>query len=216
MFTGLVEEIGQIRTVRAAGTSRQFTISAQKITEDIKVDDSICINGVCLTVIRHDADSFEVQAVDETLRKTNLGQLQTGSRVNLERALRPSDRLGGHFVQGHVDGTARITNLEPQAAGKLMTVELPESLCRYVIQHGSIALDGVSLTVARLAGNSITLALIPHTLASTTLGLRRPGDSLNVETDLLGKYIEKLMTHSAHGTEGIIDKLKAGGYITSQ
>lgn len=214
MFTGLVEEIGQIKTVRAAGTSRQFTISAPKITADIKIDDSICINGVCLTVIRHDADSFEVQAVDETLRKTNLGQLQTGSRVNLERALRPSDRLGGHFVQGHVDATARVTNLEPQAAGKLMTVEVPESLCRYVILHGSIALDGVSLTVARLDENSITLALIPHTLASTTLGQRRPGDSLNVETDLLGKYIEKLLQHSNRSAEGIIDKLKAGGYIT--
>lgn len=214
MFTGLVEEIGQIKAARAAGTSRQFAISAQKITEDIKVDDSICINGVCLTVIRHDAGSFDVQAVDETLRKTNLGQLQIGSRVNLERALRPTDRLGGHFVQGHVDGTARITKLEPQAAGKLMTVELPGQLSRYVILHGSIALDGVSLTVARLDENFITLALIPHTLSSTTLGLRRTGDSLNVETDLLGKYIEKLMPPSNRDAEGIIDKLQAGGYIT--
>jgi riboflavin synthase len=135
-----------------------------------------------------------VQAVDETLLKTTLGNLRKGSRVNLERALRPTDRLGGHFVQGHVDGTAQIIDITPQTAGKLLTIELNDELLRYVIPHGSIALDGVSLTVARLEKRQVTIALIPHTLAQTTLGERQRGDWLNVETDLLGKYVERILT----------------------
>jgi riboflavin synthase len=193
MFTGLVEEIGQIAAVEAHGTSRRFTIRAEKILEDAKIDDSICVSGVCLTVVAAAENTFQVQAVDETLRKTTLGNLRAGNRVNLECALRPTDRLGGHFVQGHVDGTASIVDLIPQAAGQLMVVELSKDLLRYVIPHGSITLDGVSLTVARLDEPRITIALIPHTLAQTTLGERRHGDWLNVETDLLGKYVERLL-----------------------
>jgi riboflavin synthase len=137
--------------------------------------------------------------------------LRQGSRVNLERALRPTDRLGGHFVQGHVDGTAQIIDFIPQAAGKLMVVELDDKLLRYVIPHGSIALDGVSLTVARLENSRLTIALIPHTLAQTTLGERRAGDWLNVETDLLGKYVERLLTTRAES--GLTnEKLLAWGY----
>jgi riboflavin synthase len=201
MFTGLVEEIGQIVAMEnIGGTSRRLKIRAQKILEDAKIDDSICVSGVCLTITALSENTFQVQAVDETLRKTTLGDLRAGSRVNLERALRPTDRLGGHFVQGHVDGTARIVDFIPQAAGKLVIVEFPAAaneLLRYVIPHGSIALDGVSLTVARLEDSRMTVALIPHTLAQTTLGERRAGDWLNVETDLLGKYVERLiMTRS--------------------
>ncbi len=215
MFTGLVEEIGQIKAVRAIGAARQFTIAAHKVLSDLKIDDSICVNGVCLTVICHTQEAFAVQAVDETLRKTNLGQLQMGSRVNLERALRPTDRLGGHFVQGHVDGVARVAGWEAQAAGKLLQVELPPALTRYVVPLGSIALDGVSLTVARVHARTITLALIPHTLTWTTLGQRQPGDVLNVETDLLAKHLEKLLA-SAPDAMPLIDKLRAWGYITPQ
>ncbi len=215
MFTGLVEEIGQIKAVRAISAARQFTIAAHKVLSDLKIDDSICVNGVCLTVIRQIHEAFEVQAVDETLRKTNLGQLQIGSRVNLERALRPTDRLGGHFVQGHVDGVARLAGWEPQAAGKLMQVELPQELTRYVVPLGAIALDGVSLTVARVQARTITIAVIPHTLTWTTLGRRQTGDWLNVETDLLAKHVEKLLT-SAPASMPLIDKLRAWGYITPQ
>ncbi|MCI0695595.1 riboflavin synthase [candidate division KSB1 bacterium] len=193
MFTGLVEEIGRLVAVESMGASRRFTIRAEKILADAKIDDSICINGVCLTIVAISGSMFQVQAVDETLRKTTLGNLRQGSRVNLERALRPADRLGGHFVQGHVDGTAKIVDLIPQAAGKLMVVELDDKLLRYIIPHGSIALDGVSLTVARLENSRLTIALIPHTLAQTTLGERQAGDWLNVETDLLGKYVERLL-----------------------
>lgn len=201
MFTGLVEEIGEIAAVESVGSSaRRLTIHAKKILEDAKIDDSICVSGVCLTIVAISASTFQVQAVDETLRKTTLGELRIGSRVNLERALRPTDRLGGHFVQGHVDGTARIVEFIPQAAGKLMIVEFPndtKELLRYVIPNGSIALDGVSLTVARLENSRIAIALIPHTLSQTTLGERRPGNWLNVETDLLGKYVERLLSTGA-------------------
>lgn len=215
MFTGLVEEIGQIKAVRAMGSARQFTIAAHKVLSDLKIDDSISVNGVCLTVIQHTQGAFEVQAVDETLRKTNLGQLQIGSRVNLERALQPTGRLGGHFVQGHVDGVARVAGWEAQAAGKLLQVELPPALTRFVVPLGSIALDGVSLTVARVHARTITIALIPHTLTRTTLGQRQLGDWLNVEIDLLAKHLEKLLT-SAPVAMPLIDKLRTWGYITPQ
>jgi len=214
MFTGLVEEIGQIAAVESLGASRRFTIRAEKILDDAKIDDSICVSGVCLTVVARAANTFQVQAVDETLRKTALGNLRQNDRVNLERALRPTDRLGGHFVQGHVDGIAPIVDLIPQAAGQLLVVELSQDLWRYVIPHGSITLDGVSLTVARLEEPRITLALIPHTLAQTTLGERRRGDCLNVETDLLGKYVERLLQTRAN--DGLTNaKLNAWGYDTT-
>jgi riboflavin synthase len=211
MFTGLVEEIGQILAVEAIGTSRRFAIRAKKILQDTKVDDSICVSGVCLTAVAVAENTFQVQAVDETLRKTTLGNLRRNSRVNLERALQPTDRLGGHFVQGHVDGAARIVDLVPQAAGKLMVVELAGELLRYVIPHGSIALDGVSLTVARLEEPRLTVALIPHTLAQTTLGERQVGDWLNVETDLLGKYVERLLA-TRNGGNLTEAQLTAWGY----
>jgi len=214
MFTGLVEEIGQLAAVESLGTSRRFTIRAKKILDDAKIDDSICVSGVCLTVVARSENTLQVQAVDETLRKTTLGNLQQNHLVNLERALRPTDRLGGHFVQGHVDGIAPIVNLIPQAAGQLMVVELSKDLWRYIIPHGSITLDGVSLTVARLDELRITLALIPHTLAQTTLGERRRGDWVNVETDLLGKYVERLLLTRAK--DGLTNaKLNAWGYDTT-
>ena len=211
MFTGLVEEIGEIIAVEAHGAARRFTIRAKKVLLEAKIDDSICVSGVCLTVVARSENTFQVQAVDETLRKTTLGNFQLNAAVNLERALRPTDRLGGHFVQGHVDGVGEIVDVVPQAAGKLMVVGLPQELLRYVIPQGSIALDGVSLTVARLEAARVTLALIPHTLAQTTLGARRRGDWLNVETDLLGKYVERLLTAKTKD-DLTNEKLLAWGY----
>lgn len=211
MFTGLVEEIGQIIAVESLGTSRRLTIRAKEILPGTKIDDSICVSGVCLTAVAVEEETFQVQAVDETLRKTTLGNLRQNSRVNLERALRPMDRLGGHFVQGHVDGVAQIIDLIPQAAGKLMVVELAGELWRYVIPHGSLALDGVSLTVARLEEPRITIALIPHTLLQTTLGERQVGEWLNVETDLLGKYVERLLA-ARNGGSLTEAQLTAWGY----
>ena len=200
MFTGIVEELGRIDSAAALSAARQYQIAAQKILADAKIGDSVCVNGVCLTVIALHGNTFTVQTVEETLRKTTLGNLKAGSRVNLERAVRMSDRLGGHLVQGHVDGTGRIVSLTPQEAGKLMHIELPRELLRYVIVHGSIALEGVSLTVARVDDPCLTVALIPHTLAHTTLGFCQPGDRLNVEVDLIGKYLERLMQFSENVT----------------
>jgi len=196
MFTGIIEEIGRVHSVVKLSRARQIQFTAQKVCQGTKVDDSICVNGVCLTVTAVEQNTFTVQAVDETLRKTTLGNLQAGSRVNLERAVRLADRLGGHLVQGHVDGKGRIVSIAPQAAGKLMKVELPRELLRYVIPRGAIALEGVSLTVARLEDPVLMVALIPHTLAYTTLGSCQIGDELNLETDLIGKHIERLLLFS--------------------
>lgn len=196
MFTGIIEEIGRVQALVQSARARQLQIAAPKVCEDVKVDDSICVNGVCLTVVACAAESFTVQAVDETLRKTTLGNLAAGSRVNLERALRLGDRLGGHLVQGHVDGVARVAALEPQEAGKLMRLELPRQLLRYVIPQGAIAVEGVSLTVARLEENAITIALIPHTLQQTTLDACHVGDRLNVETDMIARHVERFWNFS--------------------
>ncbi|MGH7496190.1 MAG: riboflavin synthase [bacterium] len=211
MFTGIVEEIGRIQAAVELARARQLEIVAQKVLADTKIDDSICVNGVCLTVVAVNEETFTVQVVDETLRKTTLGNLRAGSRVNLERAVRLADRLGGHLVQGHIDGNGRIVAIEPQSAGKLMKVEVPAELLRYIIPRGSIALEGVSLTVARLEDPVITVALIPHTLECTTLGDRYVGAGLNIEADLIGKHLERLMRFS--NESGLTEeKLAQWGY----
>ena len=190
MFTGIVEEIGRIASVVELSRARQFQITAHKVLADSKIDDSVCVSGVCLTVVALNEETFTVQAVDETLRKTTLGNLRAGS---------------------HVDGKGRVVSLEPQSAGKLMKVELPVELLRYVIPRGSIALEGVSLTVARLEDPVITIALIPHTLECTTLGNSHVGDGLNIEADLIGKHLERLtqFSHESGLTEA---KLAQWGY----
>jgi riboflavin synthase len=212
MFTGIVEEIGRIHSAVACSShARQFQIAAHKILEGTKVDDSICLNGVCLTVVALGGDTFTVQVVDETLRKTTLGNLKPGSRVNLERAMQLANRLGGHLVQGHVDGRGKITSFEAQSAGKLMKVEVPAAFLRYIVPQGAIALEGVSLTVARLEDPIITIALIPHTLECTILGDCQVGDGINVETDLIGKHIERLMRVSK-GSSLTEEKLAQWGF----
>jgi riboflavin synthase len=196
MFTGLIEEIGEVKQVQHRGGARRFTITARDVLEDLAVDDSIAVSGVCLTVIHLSDTVFQVEAVEETLRKTTLGTLRSGGKVNLERSLRFSDRLGGHLVQGHVDGVGQITDVQPQKGGRLIAVALPPHLTKYVISKGSIAIDGVSLTVARLRENMAIISLIPHTLQKTTLGELNIGSKVNIEVDLIGKYIEKLLPHT--------------------
>lgn len=209
MFTGLIEETGTVKRVNRRGGALVLTIAAEQILQDLRVDDSIAVSGVCLTAVRVLPHEFQVEAVAETLRKTTLAALRPGARVNLERSLKFSDRLGGHFVQGHVDGVAEVTALQPQAGGRLLVLRLPESLLRYVISEGSIAIDGVSLTIARLAGNEITISLIPHTLDKTTLSDLGAGDKVNVEVDVLGKYIERLLLRGREGkiSEGWLQEL---------
>jgi len=194
MFTGLVEEIGTVTSMQIKRGARCFTIAASEVLSDLQVDHSVAVNGVCLTAVQVSSSSFEVVAVEETLAKTTLGALQKGSPVNLERALKAADRMGGHFVQGHVDGVATVVSVVEQSDSVLLTVRLPSEKLKYVISEGSICIDGVSLTVARLAGAQITAALIPHTLQNTTLGNLIAGDRVNVEVDLIGKYVENILT----------------------
>jgi riboflavin synthase len=189
MFTGLIEEIGTVVRVSPRKGIVEIVIRATKVIDDLKVDDSINIDGVCQTVIKHTKDTFTVQSVQETLRKTTLGSLRPGSTVNLERALLPSSRMGGHFVQGHIDGTGTVTSVRKAAGDWLITVTLPASFMKYVIPRGSICIDGVSLTVASVEGNNLTVAIIPHTLDVTTIKKLRNGSKVNIELDMIGKYI---------------------------
>ncbi len=196
MFTGLVEEVGIIAAVSRKSGATRFTIRGEDVPRDLKVDDSVATNGVCLTAVKVASGDFDVEAVEETLRKTTLGSLKQGSKVNLERALRFSDRLGGHLVQGHVDSVGTITSILPQAGGVLLSARLPVEKMKYVISEGSIAVNGVSLTVARISQDEISIALIPHTLSRTTLGEIQKGDTVNIEVDLIGKYVENIILKS--------------------
>jgi riboflavin synthase len=194
MFTGIVEELGNISQIKKTDTGKQFTITAKAIMDDLKVGDSVSVNGVCLTVTTYDESSFNLDLVKETLKKSNLGDLKKENSVNLERAITLSTRLGGHILQGHVETVGVIMDKVPSGDGATLSVGIDPGFMRYCISKGSIALDGVSLTIASMSENIIKIALIPHTLEMTTLGLKDVGDSLNIETDIIGKYIERLMS----------------------
>jgi len=197
MFTGLVEEVGIVKAIENRGEAKRFAISADYILNEMAVDDSVAVSGVCLTVVSLSEKGFQVEAVAETLRKTTLESWQTGRKLNLERSLRLMDRLGGHLVQGHVDAVAQVVEIQNQQGGLLVSFAIPKHLANYIISEGSITIDGVSLTVARLHENVATVSLIPHTLQKTTLGELNVGSHVNLEVDLIGKYIEKLMTAPA-------------------
>ena len=190
MFTGIIEEIGTVKTPPADG---QIVIAAQKILTDVKPGDSVAVNGICLTVTNFTAQWFAADVMPETLRRTSLEKLKTGSPVNLERALTLSSRLGGHIVSGHIDGTGKITALKKDTNARLMTVAADEKILRGIVEKGSVALDGISLTVAVVSRNDFTVGLIPQTLFATNLGSKKIGDLLNIETDIIGKYTEKLL-----------------------
>lgn len=195
MFTGIVEEIGTVRTVTDVGDSVRMTIGAGKVLADAKLGDSISVNGVCLTVAEQDEGAFHADLMKVTLDSSNLGHLEEGSKVNLERALAASDRLGGHIMQGHVDGTARLLSRTPSEHWDVLRFELPTALARYVVTKGSIAVNGTSLTVAGLGKDWFEVSLIPTTLAETTHGELRVGDTINLEVDVLGKYVERMLSH---------------------
>jgi riboflavin synthase len=199
MFTGLVEETGTVRKALPKNGLLELEILAKKVLDDLKVDDSINVSGVCQTVVKRTDSTFLVQAVQETLKKTTLGRMRKGSRVNLERAILPSTRLGGHFVQGHVDGTGTVKSVRKQKGDWQLTIEIPSSFVRYIIPAGSICIDGVSLTIASIRSTLVTIAIIPHTLEITTLKDLRTGDAVNIELDMIGKYIVRLQGLS--GTE---------------
>ena len=191
MFTGIVEELGEIVELDDRGESAVLRIRGPLVVSDASHGASIAVNGVCLTVTDHDAETFAVDVMAETLNHSSLGDLVPGSRVNLERAMAANARFGGHIVQGHVDGTARIVSRTPGQDWEVVGIELPAELARYVVHKGSITVDGISLTVSAVTGDTFEVSLIPTTLALTTLGAKQPGETVNLEVDVLAKYLEK-------------------------
>ena len=190
MFTGLIQTLGTIESISTNAEGKEIFISAPGIIKDIKIDDSVATNGVCLTATHIQGDTFKVQAIHVTLDKTSLGLLQQGDRVNLELSLRPQDRLGGHFVQGHVNAMGRILKIDQTGNNWNIEVSFPQDLRKYMISEGSIALDGISLTIAKLTDKSLTVSIIPHTLEKTSLSFKKVGDVLNLEVDMIAKYLE--------------------------
>lgn len=193
MFTGIIEELGTVESLTLGRESAVLRVRGPQVLTDATPGASIAVNGVCLTVVDHDDESFSVDVMAETLRRSSLGALRPGSRVNLERAMAASGRLGGHIVQGHVDATGEIVAREPGDHWEVVTIALPDAVARYVVEKGSIAVDGISLTVASVAPGRFTVSLIPTTLVLTTLGSARVGDPVNLEVDVLAKYVERLL-----------------------
>ena len=193
MFTGIIEEMGTIKGIKHGAKSSILTIGADRVLEGAKIGDSICTNGVCLTVTGLGSAGFDADVMAESIRRTNLGNLKTGDRVNLERALRLCDRLGGHIVSGHVDGTGRITSLLREDNAVWVTIAAAPEILRYIIEKGSITIDGISLTVAGVDNECFKVSVIPHTGEETTLLKKKAGDLVNLENDLIGKYVEKLL-----------------------
>ena len=194
MFTGIVEELGEVAVIEPGADSARMTLRGPLVTSDAVHGASIAVNGVCLTVVEHGAGEFTVDVMAETLRRSSLGALRPGDRVNLERAMAASSRFGGHVVQGHVDGTAEVVERVPGDRWEVVRFSLPADLARYVVEKGSITVDGVSLTVASVDDDSFTVSLIPTTLDLTTLGRKGVGDLVNLEVDVLAKYVERLLT----------------------
>lgn len=193
MFTGLVEELGMVTSIIKGPESAKLTIAASIVLEDVKMGDSIAVNGVCLTVVAFENSWFQADVMAETLEKSALGDLKVGHRVNLERAMRLGDRLGGHMVSGHIDGIGILINKEVKDIAVVTEIQAPAQVLKYVIKKGSIAVDGISLTVVDVKSDRFIVSLIPHTAKITTIGYKKIGDKVNLESDLIGKYIEKLI-----------------------
>jgi len=201
MFTGLIEEIGTIRRIERSGQAMVLTVQASRIMDDVKPGDSIAVNGVCLTVTRYDAASFTVDVMPETFRKTNLHELSPGSPVNLERAMPADGRFGGHIVQGHVDGTGVIVSRTREDNAVVYAIRIHDpAVSEEIVPRGSIAIDGISLTVVRIEDGIVRVSIIPHTLQQTVLQFKREGATVNIETDIIGKYISHLL--ACRGTAG--------------
>ena len=193
MFTGIVTATGRVATARRSNGVLELAVEAPSIAQELRTGDSVAVDGVCLTAVKAGRKRCRTEVVDETLGRTTIGGLGKGDAVNLELAARPTDRLGGHFVQGHVDGTARLARIEEESGSRRLWWEAGDDVLRYVVVKGSIALDGVSLTVADVGRSTFAVAVIPHTLEATTLGRAEVGDEANVEVDLIAKYVEKLV-----------------------
>ena len=194
MFTGIVEELGTVRRVLPGARAGKIVIGAHKVLEDVHIGDSIAVNGVCLTVVSASADEFTADVMPETLRKSGLGTLKAGDPVDLERAMAADGRFGGHIVSGHIDGVGRIVETRPEENAVIVTVSAPPEILALIVEKGSIAIDGISLTVASLSRTTFSVSLIPHTAAQTVLLKKHAGDVVNLENDIVGKYVQKLLS----------------------
>ncbi|MGI6721113.1 MAG: riboflavin synthase [Anaerovoracaceae bacterium] len=202
MFTGIVEEIGRIKAVSRGAKSSVLTIEGDRIFSDLSLGDSVCVNGVCLTVAGYTENTFTADVMHETLDRSGLGKLQSGSPVNLERAMAADGRFGGHIVSGHIDGTGTIRRVKRDDNAIWYTIEAAPSIMKYIVEKGSIAIDGISLTVAGLTERTFSVSIIPHTARETILGGKKAGDLVNLENDIIGKYVEKLMQPQEQTADG--------------
>ncbi len=194
MFTGIIEGLGTIAGIRASGQGKHLTIEADFSLDQSKIGDSLSVSGACLTAVKIDGNRFEVDVSPETLQTTTFSQAKVGERLNIERAMRLSDRIDGHLVSGHIDGTGVVKQRESLSNAVILTIEVEERLTRYMISKGSIAMDGVSLTINTYESNNFSVSIIPHTAKLTTIGFKNKGDRVNIETDMIGKYVERFMS----------------------
>lgn len=214
MFTGLIEDLGVIREVNSSAKSAKLTINTNIDLKEVNIGDSISVNGVCLTVIKKEKQGFTVEIMWETIQKTNFKNLLPGTKVNLERALQLGGRLDGHLVTGHVDGIGTIVRKDVFEISELIEVETDKEIIRYLIEKGSISIDGISLTIVNVFEKSFSVSLIPHTRDKTTLGIKKIGDTVNIEVDMLAKYIEKFISNQQYHGKGVTyNKLLENGFI---
>jgi riboflavin synthase len=213
MFTGLIQETGQIASLQRVRGKTRITVNAKTIPAELKLGDSVAVSGVCLTAVEIERHHFSCDLAEETLKRTSLGNLRQGSCVNLELPTRPQERLGGHVVQGHVDGVGKLLALEKTKGGEdwRMTIEIPDELSRYIVPQGSITVEGISLTVAQIRSNQIEIAIIPHTYGATNLHTLKRNSAINIEVDVLAKYAEKLMKKKAT-TQLTVEQLVKRGF----
>ncbi len=196
MFTGIIEEVGNVKSIIRGANSAILTVSAELVTSDITLGDSIAVNGLCLTVTDYNKTSFAADIMPESLRRSSLGSLKSGNKVNLERAMPINGRFDGHIVSGHIDDTGRISKIRRESNAVWYTIEADRKVLKYIVEKGSVAIDGISLTVAEVNNNSFSISVIPHTAENTILPFKNIGDMVNIETDCIGKYIEKLIYQS--------------------
>ncbi|GAV23716.1 riboflavin synthase [Carboxydothermus pertinax] len=213
MFTGLVEELGKVQGIKRSGNSLRLIIEANNVTKEVKLGDSIAVNGTCLTVVNFGKGYFEADVMPETFDKTNLKYLKPGDRVNLERTLRPVDRLGGHIVQGHVDEVGWIYEIKPWEIAKLITIKATRDFLKYLVPKGSVAIDGISLTVVNVYEDSFTVSIIPHTFQNTTLGYKKVGAPVNLEADILAKYVINFLQKSQTAQKIDLNFLADNGFL---
>lgn len=205
MFTGIIEEKGTVASVRKGNVSSRITFTASVVLSDIHEGDSIAVNGVCLTATDITDKTFTADVMAETMRRSSLGSLKSGDRVNMERAMLCGGRFGGHIVSGHIDGTGTVVSMKREENAVWVTISAAENLLKYIVEKGSVALDGISLTVASVTEKDFSVSIIPHTASETTLLDKKPGDCINIECDMIGKYIEKLMGFNSETTQKSVD-----------